>query len=88
MAETREFSEKGFRWYDSDEPSLARSTEADYKVYAVQVVTDTVIDGSSVFAPGCDGDSSIFGETLVPGLYYLAFSKFVATSGTGLVYLM
>ena len=86
MSDIREFGEAGSRYYDSNEPSLERTGKPPYKVFAVQVKTDTVISNTSVFAPGYDGDSNIFGQTLTPGLYYLGFSKFVATSGTGLVY--
>ena len=87
MSDIRDFGEAGSRWYDSNEPTLTRTNKPSYKVYAVQVVTDTLISNTSVFAPGYDGDSTIFGKTLIPGLYYLGFSKFVATSGTGLVYI-
>ena len=87
MAETRNFSEAGLRWYDSNEPSLTRTNAPNFKIFCVQVITDTVISSSSTWAPGYSGDSTVFGKTLTPGLYYLSFSKFVATSGTGLVYL-
>lgn len=87
MSDPRDFGESGSRWYSSNEPTLTRTNAPSYKVYAVQVVTDTVISASSEFAPGYDGDSDIFSVTLIPGLYYLGFSKFVATSGTGLVYI-
>ena len=87
MSDIRDFGETGSRWYDSNEPTLTRTNKPSYKVYAVQVVIDTVIHSSSTFSPGYDGDPTIFGKTLTPGLYYLGFSKFVATSGTGLVYI-
>lgn len=87
MSDIRDFGEIGSRWYSSNEPSLVRTDTLSYQVYAVQVVTDTVISASSLFALGYDGDSNVFGVTLTPGIYYLRFSKFVATSGTGLVYI-
>lgn len=88
MAETRDFNEVGSRWYDSSEPDLTRTGKPNFKVFSVLVLTDTVISATSVWAPGFSGDTAIFGKTLTPGRYYLSFSKFVATSGTGLVDLM
>lgn len=83
------FRESGIRYYDASTPSLSRSpiihgpNQPPYIVVGLKVLTNTVISNTSVFADGYDGDSAIFGKTLIPGDYPFLFESLVITSGTG-----
>jgi len=92
MALNRDYTEAGIRWYDSNEPSLVRAAgynpdQPNYKVYGFHVETNSVLHSDSVFAPGFDGDSTIFGKTLSPGKHFIRFSRIKFVSGTGYVFL-